>query len=115
MKEKHINELKGKTITLFESSSEEAVITTSDGKRYRMYHGQDCCEQVGIEKIVGDPEALYGDPLVRADEEISHDVPDEESCTLTTFHLETASESLSIYWKGSSNGWYSESVYFVEL
>ena len=51
-----IEELIGKTITTINAAKGDDSIdfSTSDGKRYRMWHSQDCCESVSINDIVGD-------------------------------------------------------------
>jgi hypothetical protein len=114
-----IEELKGKTLTLIESNSEEVVFTCATGERYRMFHSQDCCEGVTLESIDGDKDALIGEPIVIAKEEFPEVtqkmISDHESVTLTNFTLATASAEVTFKWFGSSNGYYSESVEIVKL
>ena len=39
--------------TSFEGS-DEIIFITSEGKKYKMHHNQNCCENVSIEDINGD-------------------------------------------------------------
>ena len=46
--------LLGKTITKIEGAveeSEEILFTTENGDIFRMYHEQDCCEDVRVEDV----------------------------------------------------------------
>ena len=92
---------------------------TADGTRYRMHHDQDCCEHVYIEDIDGDIEDLIGDPILLAEEASgSNDPPLNEhweSHTWTFYKLRNIKASITIRWFGCSNGYYSESVSFVQL
>jgi hypothetical protein len=50
-----IERLMGKTIVdINKLFDDEIFFTCSDGSRYRMYHSQNCCEQVYIEDIAGE-------------------------------------------------------------
>jgi len=116
---KTIDELKGQTLTNIEVGNDEVVFTTKEGKRYRMYHEQDCCELVTLDRIEGNYSLLMdGTPITVAREEPGHggSDPDYESVTFTDFVLATShSGGVSFHWIGSSNGYYSESVYFIEI
>lgn len=59
--------LKDKTVTKIEGLekySEEVLFYTSDGCVYRMYHDQDCCEQVQVEDVCGDIDDLLNSPVL---------------------------------------------------
>jgi len=106
-----------KTLTNIEVvGAEEIYFTTTEGKKYKMYHSQDCCEGVYIEDICGDIEDLIGQPLIIAREATSQDFKgrkkDYDSVTWTFYHLATAKGYVTIRWNGSSNGYYSEGVNF---
>ena len=112
-----IEDLKGCVLTSVQyTENEEIVFKTAQGDVYRMMHEQDCCESVYIESIVGDLEDLIGSPVLLAEEVSSEglDPPHEdyESYTWTFYKLATINGSVTIRWFGSSNGCYSESVYF---
>jgi hypothetical protein len=47
-----LKDLIGKTLTKVEKVSEDEIIfITNEGKRYKLYHSQDCCESVTDEDI----------------------------------------------------------------
>lgn len=54
-----------------ESRQDTILFETSEGERYRLTHSQDCCENVYIEDIAGDLEALLGSPLLMAEEVVN--------------------------------------------
>lgn len=113
---KTIEELKGKTLENIEVGNDEVVFSTTDGKRYQMYHRQDCCESVWLDKTEGDPRALIGSPILIARESPGHgDMDGRESATFSDFELETENANVVFHWIGESNGYYDESVYFIEL
>lgn len=109
--------LKGKTITsVVRNGDEEIIFNCSDGKSYKMYHRQDCCESVTIEDIDGDlQEILIGEEVLVADVSSSEGNNEWGTDTWTFYKLATKKGWLTIRWYGESNGYYSESVDFVEL
>lgn len=118
-----ITELLGKTLSAIEVSTgeDEILFTTATGARYRLYHGQSCCEYVRIEDICGDLDDLIGAPILLAEEVVSENEtpdgmpPNEDLCDsyTWTFHkLATIRGSVALRWLGESNGRYSESVDF---
>lgn len=112
--------LLGKTLTRCEvirgDYDDQIVFETTDGEQYKMFHDQDCCESVSIEDICGDLSGLIGSPLVQAMESSnSSEDTDGDSQTWTFYHLATVpSGSVTIRWYGTSNGYYSESVYLYK-
>ena len=112
--------LKGLTLTEvrgLEKDSEEVFLTTSEGRKFMMYHSQDCCEHVRVEEIVGDVEDILNTPILLA-EESTQKGPDGEwgdTSTWTFYRLQTIKGPLVIRWLGESNGYYGESVDFAEV
>lgn len=129
--ERAVSDLEGLTLTRFEISEnkEEINIESSDGRKFKFYHPQDCCESVAIEEVHGDTSALIGTPILLATESTNarnsdgdgegsdggkpHDY--SESWTWTFYRFMTIKGSVTIRWLGESNGYYSESVTFEEV
>ena len=119
-------DLIGKTLVQIDGKKgdEELIFHTEDGKQYRMYHQQSCCESVYVEDICGNLEDLIGSPIIKASEDTNIDtnpegfVVDEygqDSFTWTFYNIATAKGHVTIRWYGESNGYYSEEVSFEEI
>lgn len=116
-------DLIGKTLTSVENiDNEELVFTVSKSKKYKLYHDQDCCEDVRIEDVIGDLNDLVGSPIVMAEEATSEENPEDitkdnehDSFTWTFYKLATVKGYVTVRWYGESNGYYSESVDFIKL
>lgn len=93
-------------------NSEEIEITTTDGRRFHMFHYQDCCESVRVEDVVGDVEDIVGSTILRA-EERSNGVHNLEQWTFYT--ISTIKGTVDLRWYGTSNGYYGTSVEFDEV
>lgn len=121
-----LEELIGKVLTKVEGKigDDDIVFTCEDGKRYLLYHSQNCCESVTVDDIVGELEWLEGSPVLIARED-SSDAPKvgktydyrhggytDESFTWTFYNFATAKGHVTIKWYGTSNGHYSEDVDF---
>jgi hypothetical protein len=100
-----------------EQGSGEVVFFTAEGRKFSMYHVQDCCESVYVAEVVGDVSDLIGSPILRAEEAVSDASGPEvyDSGTWTFYKLATRKGYVDIRWLGESNGYYSESVDFVEV
>lgn len=113
-------DLKGMTLVSVtgEVGGDVVEFKTTDGRTFRLHHYQDCCESVDIESITGDLSDLVGHPILVAEESCNsgenyEDWP--ESFTWTFYKLATIKGYVDIRWYGSSNGYYSEDVYFDEV
>ena len=118
--------LNGKTLSSVEvnrngDDGDEILFFCTDGDAYKMYHDQECCEDVRIEDICGDINELVGSPIVLSEEISSHDeegkAKDEwdDSYTWTFYKIANNNTYITIRWYGSSNGYYSESVEFIKV
>lgn len=123
MTEVKFSDLQGKTLKSIKVSDdkERVEIECDDGKKFVMLHHQECCESVAVEDVIGDLADLIGTPILLAEEAVSDKEPEgfkyeyqPESQTWTFYKLRTIKGSVDIRWFGSSNGYYSESVYFGE-
>ncbi len=113
--------LKGMTLdgAVLNETEDEVIFTTSEGRVFKLYHEQDCCEGVSVEEIHGDLEDIVGSKILLAEEVVSSDVPAKdpewaESWTWTFYKIRTQKGDVTIRWYGQSNGYYSESVSFRE-
>lgn len=130
------NDLVGKVLTEIKKSDDELIFVVNDGTEYKMYHSQDCCESVSIENINGNLEDLIGSPILLAEETSSTEPTAEQiaekekekleqgddyydygndSFTWTFYKLATVNGYVDIRWYGSSNGYYSERVDFIQV
>lgn len=111
-----VTELLGKTIIdISNIYDDELIFKTDDGKSYKMYHIQDCCESVVIEDIVGNLADLINSPVLMAEEVSQGDDKADERATWTFYKFATIKGYVTIRWYGQSNGYYSESVDFEEV
>lgn len=101
------------------SEKTEILFQINDGYRndykfLRMYHEQDCCEDVSIEDIVGDLQDLIHEEITMAEcvtnrnENFKND--NDVPGTWTFYKLATKKGYVTLRWYGESNGYYSEEV-----
>lgn len=117
-----VSVMKGLTMaSVVNLKDRELVFNTTDGRRFRLFHYQDCCESVSIDDICGDLTDLVGEPLLVA-EEVNSEPPKREtgeyvpeSETWTFYKFATRKGYVDVRWYGTSTGYYSESVSFEEV
>ena len=115
--------LTGKTLRSIEGATKgscDILFTLDDGQQLKMYHSQDCCESVEVEDVCGDITDLIGLPIALAECVSNAPKPadtrqeDGESDEWTFYKLVTNKGAVTIRWYGTSNGYYSTSVSFVQ-
>lgn len=112
-----VSELQGKVLTeIIQDSKRDEIHFYTNFEHYKMFHEQDCCEEVYIEGVNGDWSDLLEEPILLAEEVTNSDPPagidGDESYTWTFYKLATIKGTVVIRWYGTSNGYYSESVDF---
>lgn len=120
MKYPELKDLIGLTMRDVTQEDDQSItFHVDDGRTFRLYHSQDCCESVYIESVVGDLKDLIGSPILVAEESSNDAEPKlneyDESFTWTFYKLATIKGYVDIRWYGTSNGYYSESVDFDQI
>jgi hypothetical protein len=116
-----VGNLVGKTLIDIDQRIDRIIFIANNGQRYMMYHDQNCCECVEVDDVVGDINDLIGSKIFKATEDTNNENPrhDEygfpDSFTWTFYNISTVKGHVTIRWYGFSNGYYSESVDFVEV
>lgn len=97
-----------------EKGSGLVTFVCDSGTVFTMYHEQDCCEDVRLEDVAGDPQHLIGRPITLALEssKTGTDV-DHGHATWTFYRIGTVMGTVVLRWLGTSNGYYSEDVTFA--
>ena len=105
-------------------STERITFSLQNGKKYKLYHLQECCESCYLVEIVGSLADLIGLPLLSA-EEVIYDQNETPAgilvqrymsrSTWTFYKLSTGRGYVTLRWCGESNGYYSETVDFKEV
>jgi len=107
----------GKVLTNVENvDNQEVFFTTVDGKKYVLYHEQDCCEYVRVEDIIGDLSDLIGTPILMAELVTNESDPTTDGAygTWSFYKFATVKGYVTIRWLGESDGYYSETVTFAK-
>lgn len=112
-----IESLVGETIASVThvENDEKIVFHFNSGRIVKMYHDQDCCEDVRIEDITGDLQSLVGETIREIDQSFGEIVGEGvDRGERTTFTITTDRRSIQIIWKGFSNGYYGTSANLYE-
>lgn len=95
---------------------EAAWLLFSDRTRLWLTHKQECCESFGLEEIYGEPSDLIGHQLAMAERVTTRpeDAPEppaegKDSFTDTWVRFRSHGGDVTLRFRGSSNGHYSES------
>ena len=102
-------------VIVSDSGDDYIIFVTDRGDALKMYHSQQCCENVSIDDINGDIDDLVGVPILVADERSAEDENASESGTWTFYTIRTIKGTVDVRWYGYSNGYYSEAVDFCYL
>ena len=107
--------LEGHTVASVEHANDEVSFVLTDGREFKLYHLQDCCEYVSVESGAEDLPKLVGKTIVKVLEIIEHPENTSDSATRTTFEFVLKdAKPIKLVWLGTSNGYYSESVSFCQ-
>jgi hypothetical protein len=106
----NINDFVGCTFLEIKKIDDEAIIFKTENKKFYMFHNQECCEQVYISDIVGDLDILKNSPILKAEETSNSEYIEYGSLTWTFYNISTVKGTVTLTWRGESNGYYSESV-----
>lgn len=104
----------GHLLLATEAYSETVKVYTTGGV-FEFYHEQDCCESVYVAET-DMPEGLdvcEGEEIMLAEERVNYVSPSDslyDSETNTFYTIRSLGRDLDMHWKGTSNGYYSESV-----
>lgn len=110
-----INTLVGEALTKILPTKDKIEFVTESNREFVMFHNQDCCESVLVDDISGDINRLIGSPILLAEERsYREENKNGDSTTWTFYTLRTVAGTVDIRWCGTSNGYYSETVDFVE-
>lgn len=112
-----VSDLLGRVVKRIQQNGNESIIFfMEDGDVYKMFHEQDCCEDVRIEEIHGNLDDLCGSPILMAEEVCVGPKWTAWGRERATFYkFATIRGYVTIRWYGESNGYYSERVDFVKL
>lgn len=78
-----------------------------------MQHSQDCCEDVRVGEVHGDPQDLVGVPILHAEVSSSrHEDEDEWAWSWTFYTFRTIRGTVTVRWVGQGSAYYSQRVDF---
>ena len=102
----NISDLVGDTIFSIELINDDEISIRTKRGLYKMQHLQDCCENVYVDDIVGDPADLVGGIVIAAEEVSSDESPPDEvyfdaSYTWTFYKIDTNKGGITIRCFGS--------------
>jgi hypothetical protein len=115
---KVFDNLIGETIIdlVVDTANKEVQLHLLCGRSFKLYHNQDCCEEFSVEGIDGGIEGILNSPLLLAEHVSIHkEVDGYGSETSHWYKLGMIKDTITLRFIGSSNGYYSEAVDFIEI
>lgn len=106
----NINDFVGCTFLEIKKIDDNVIIFKTENKKFYMFHNQECCEQVYISDIIGNLDILKNSPILKAEETSNSEYVEYGSLTWTFYNISTVKGTVTLTWRGESNGYYSESV-----
>lgn len=124
--DKHIelSELIGQTFHFIYVGGRELVMNSTSDRTFKLYHPQECCENVTLEEVIGDLEDLIDSPILQAEQSTRALQDNEEApryrykddvSEWTFYKLATNKGYVTLRWYGSSNGYYGTQVDLIEV
>jgi len=104
----NINDFVGCIFTEIDIIDDEILVFKTKDKTFYMLHKQDCCENVYISDIVGHLDTIRNSPILKASEDSNQNETNDGSLTWTFYNISTVKGTVTITWRGESNGYYSE-------
>lgn len=107
-----IDKLEGKTIENIRGNEggRRLKFVTEDGYEFKLYHRQECCENVRLEDVTGDLDDLVGQKIISAMKSTGSADVSYGIGKWTFYHLRTHNADVTLRWLGESNGYYSVEV-----
>lgn len=107
-----LSDIKGEVISevTIRSYNSQIEFVCESGNVYRMYHVQECCEDVYLESVDAPLDVITHSEVIVAEERIV-ELPD---MTATFYIIGTVKGVCIFRWCGRSNGYYSETVEFFK-
>lgn len=92
----------------------DCIIFNLEGSNdyYRMYHYQNCCEEVHIKQIDGDLSDICNNKIIKAEKVTNTTKTPDGGESYTFYKIFTAIGDVTISWYGEHNGYYSVEVDF---
>lgn len=107
-----ITDMIGKNLVEVKHENDVVTFLCDDGTKFSMYHEQDCCESVNLEKeSIHELENLKGKVIYAYETSNSGEIQ-YGTYTWTFYNIQTENGFATLRWYGESNGYYSESVSF---
>lgn len=110
-----IGQLVGCSFRQVSIESKNQLVFFLGERSFKMFHEQECCEDVAVIDVAGALSDLENTPIVSASEVSNSSSNEDGTSTWTFYKFRTRKGDVTIAWRGDSNGYYSEGVSIVEL